>query len=274
VTALAGGGEMMPNPDRQYIQGGLIGPDAGAPGLPPVVAPAPNPAAGGATWGWTAPYSSPITPTGAGNPLPDPLVPGQVNPDAPFVDSPGKSIGAQILAAVAAHAAQGLPFDTAFSEGLWRRAGLDPNGAAVAHLYARGWQASHGPLTEQQINELVGSIRSTGKPPAPPAGVTPIPVPPVGTRPLPPTTPAVMPPVPAAIPAKPEVPLPWKQSPIWWNSLTAGGQGLAKGAFGEAGHNADDYVELMKRSFPQGSSLGGGQVQRATNPRTGWGNFF
>lgn len=107
----------------------------------------------------------------------------------PLTDDPGHSIGAQIMEAVQARAASGLPFDEAWSTGLWQRAGLTPEQAKLVHNYVRTWQQTSGKAAgESDLNEVLGQVKAGQVPDASKwsstirgAGAAPVPTPAPGT---------------------------------------------------------------------------------------------
>lgn len=61
-------------------------------------------------------------------------------------------------------------------------------------------------------------------------------------------------PQPAAPPQRQAVPNPWQVRPDVWAGLGPVGQGLARGAAGQAGWDANDYEWRMQKSWPQGQA--------------------
>jgi hypothetical protein len=141
---------------------------APAPAAPPTFT-APVPLSAGTSLGANGSSSAqPAQPAPAPAPTPAPAPqpapqqqPTYTAPPAPaFTDQPGHSIGAQLMQAVQQRVASGQPLDQGWAEGLWQRAGLTPQQAQAANAFARQYQAGNGTMNEQQLNGLVGVMRS------------------------------------------------------------------------------------------------------------------
>jgi hypothetical protein len=116
--------------------------------------------------GATAPSGNPSQPgnnsSGAGSQTPT-QVAGAVIPGVLFADDAAGSIGAKVLAAVAA-LGRAPTDDEALA--IWRQAGLDAGQAATVHQFVKNWQMVNGAIDEGRINDLLGQVRAGQRPDA------------------------------------------------------------------------------------------------------------